>query len=294
MRTAVPRVAAIHDLSGFGRTSLAVVIPILSAMGVQVCAMPTAVLSTHTTEFKDFSFLDLSGEMRRFLEHWTSLGLQFDAVYSGFLGCAAQMAIVAECIERCLLPGGLAVIDPVMGDNGKLDPTITLEMVEQMRWLISRAHCITPNYSEACWLLNKPYAPESSTECIRDWLVQLAEMGPEIVVVTSAPVASRPQDSSVVGYHRGQRRFWKVDCAYIPAFYPGTGDIFTSVLTGSLLQGDSLPLAMDRAVYFVTQGIRATFGHTEPNHYGILLERVLETLRSPAALAGYELMADEA
>jgi pyridoxine kinase len=165
-------------------------------------------------------------------------------------------------------------------------------MVERMRWLVGKAHCITPNYSEACWLLNKPYAPESYTERIQDWLLQLTEMGPEIAVITSAPVAERPRDSSVVGYHRGHRHFWKVDCPYIPAFYPGTGDIFTSVLTGSLLQGDSLPLAMDRAVHFVTQGIRATFGHAEPSHYGILLERVLETLRSPAALAGYELMAE--
>ena len=292
MRTAVPRVAAIHDLSGFGRTSLAVVIPILSTMGVQVCSMPTAVLSTHTTEFENFSFLDLSEEMRRFIDHWTTLGLQFDAVYSGFLGCAAQMEIVAECIDRCLLPDGLAVVDPVMGDNGKPDPTITPEMMERMRWLVGKAHCITPNYSEACWLLNEPYAPENSTERIQDWLMRLTEMGPEIAIITSAPVAKHQQDSSVVSYHRGQQRFWKVDCPYIPAFYPGTGDIFTSVLTGSLLQGDSLPLAMDRAVNFVTQGIRATFGHADPNHYGILLERVLETLRSPVALAGYELMGE--
>ena len=293
MRTAVPRVAAIHDLSGFGRTSLTVVIPVLSTMGIQVCPLPTAVLSTHTTEFTDFSFLDLSGEMRRFLEHWQKLELRFDAVYSGFLGCAAQMELVAECIECCLLPGGLAVVDPVLGDNGRLDPTISPEMVERMRWLVGKAHCITPNYSEACWLLNEAYSPTSSTGKIKEWLLRLTEMGPEIAVITSAPVAARPQDSSVVGYHKGQNRFWKVDCPYIPAFYPGTGDIFTSVLSGSLLQGDSLPLAMDRAVHFVSLGIRATFGHSDPNHYGILLERVLQALRSPVTLAGYELMQGE-
>ena len=293
MRTAVPRVAAIHDLSGFGRTSLTVVIPVLSTMGLQVCPLPTAILSTHTTEFTGFSFLDLSVEMRRILAHWQKLELAFDAVYSGFLGSAAQMEIVAECIERCLLPGGLAMVDPVLGDNGKLDPTITPEMVERMRWLVGKAHCITPNYSEACWLLGESFQPVSSTPKIKEWLLRLTEMGPEIAVITSAPVALRPQDSSVVGYHKGQKRFWKVDCPYIPAFYPGTGDIFTSVLSGSLLQGDSLPLAMDRAVHFVSLGIRATFGHNDPNHYGILLERVLQALRSPVSLAGYELLQDE-
>jgi len=262
-------------------------------MGIQVCPMPTALLSTHTTGFTDFSFLDLSGEMRRFLDHWEALDLRFDAVYSGFLGCAAQMEFVAECIERCLLPGGLAVVDPVMGDNGRLDPTITHEMVERMRWLVGKAYCITPNYSEACWLLNKTYAPESSTECIRDWLACLTEMGPELAVITSVPIAARPQDSSVVGYHRGLRRFWKVDYPYIPAYYPGTGDMFTSVLTGSLLQGDSPQSAMNRAVHFVTQSIRATLGHAEPNHYGILFERVLETLRSPVSCVGYELRTEE-
>ncbi len=292
MRTAVPRAAAIHDLSGFGRTSLTVVIPILSTMGVQVCPLPTAVLSAGT-EFPDFSFLDLTAEMRKFLDHWERLDLRFDAVYSGFLASPEQAEITAECIERCLLPDGLAMVDPVMGDNGKLEPTMTPEMVDAMRRLVGRAHCITPNYFEACRLLDEPYEPEKARGRVKEQARKLTDLGPEIAVITSAPAATRPQDSAVVAYHRKQNRWWKVDCPYIPAFYPGTGDIFTSVLTGSLLQGDSLPTAMDRAVYFVSQCIRATFGHSDPNRYGVLLERVLGTLHSPAAPAGYELMGDE-
>lgn len=292
MRKPVPRVAAVHDLSGFGRTSLTVVIPILSAMGIQVCPMPTAVLSTHTTEFTGFSFHDLTGEMRRFLEHWLRLGLTFEAVYSGFLGAPEQAAVVEETILRCRAEGGLAVVDPVLGDNGRLDPTMTPAMVECMRRLVRRADCITPNYSEAGWLLEEDYRPEISMPELQRRLERLTAMGPRMAVITSAPVASRPGHTSVVGYHSEQGRFWKVDCPYIPAFYPGTGDCFASVLTGSLLQGDSLPLAMDRAVQFVTLGIRATFGHSLPSREGILLERVLDTLRAPVTIAGYELLED--
>ncbi len=293
MKNIVPRVAAIHDLSGFGRTSLTVVIPVLSTLGIQTCPMPTAVLSSQTTDFTDFSFCDLTGEMRRFLEHWRALGLKFDGVYSGFLGSPPQMEIVADTITHCLAEGGLAVVDPVLGDNGKLDPTMTEDMVERMRWLVSRADCITPNFSEACWLLKEEYRPSISAPEIREWLVRLTEMGPKMAVITSAPTAARPSCASVVAYNAGQKHFWRVDCPYIPAFYPGTGDTFASVLTGSLLTGDSLPMAMDRAVQFVHMGIKATFGHSTPSREGILLERALDSLRAPVTSSCYELWEEE-
>ncbi len=292
-RSPVPRVAAIHDLSGFGRTSLTVVIPILSAMGIQVCPMPTAVLSTHTTEFTDFSFCDLADQMRHFLDHWRQLHLSFDAIYSGFLGSPQQMDVVEDTITHCKRPHGMAIIDPVLGDNGKLDPTMTPEMVARMRYLISHADCITPNHSEACWLLDEPYTPTISVEQLRERLMRLTDMGPKIAVVTSAPITLDGKTCSAVAYDATQHRFWRVDCPYIPAFYPGTGDCFASVLTGALLQGDSLPVAMDRAVAFVTMGIRATFGHGEPNRYGILLEKVLDSLRAPISTYNYKLLEEE-
>ncbi len=290
MHTPVPKVAAIHDLSGFGRTSLTVVIPILSVMGIQVCPMPTAVLSTHTTEFTDFSFCDLAKEMRLFLEHWRALNLTFEGVYSGFLGSPEQMEVVEGTIKHCKREGGLAVVDPVLGDNGKLDPTMTADMVARMRHLVSHADCITPNHSESCWLLNEDYTPTLTVHAVRERLVRLTDMGPKVAIITSAPIDPRHGYTSVVAYHAEQKRFWRVDCAYIPAFYPGTGDCFASVLTGSLLLGDSLPLAMDRAVQFVSMGIRATFGHNMPHRDGILLEKVLDTLRMPVMSASYELL----
>lgn len=290
MHTPVQRVAAIHDLSGFGRTSLTVVIPILSALGIQVCPLPTAVLSTQTSGFDDFRFVDLSAAMHSFLSHWQELGLRFEAVYSGFLGSPAQVATVAECIKTCLAPGGIAVVDPVLGDNGQLDPTMTMEMVERMRWLITQAHCITPNLTEAALLLGEPYpGHDISPLAQQSWLRRLSDMGPELVIITSAPLPGEACKSSVIAYERGQERFWQVKCDYIPAFYPGTGDTFASVLTGCLLSGDSLPVAIDRAVQFVTLGIRATFGHNLPCRDGILLERVLQTLHAPMTSSTYTL-----
>lgn len=285
----VPSVVAIHDLSGFGRTSLTVVIPILSSMGIQVCPLPTALLSTHTSGFTNFTFHDLTPQMAPILDHWQALNLTFDAVYSGFLAIPAQVELVARCIDTCCGPNGFAVVDPVLGDNGKLDPTITPELVERMRWLIGKATVITPNITEAAFLLNEPYRTHMCTAEIKNWILRLSDMGPAIVVVTSVPT-ERPDLTSVVAYQRDLGRFWKIDCPYIPAYYPGTGDTFASVLTGSLLQGDSLPLAMDRAVQFVTLGIRATFGHNTPSCHGILLERILDTLRAPIRSGSYELL----
>ena len=188
MRNPVPRIAAIHDMSGFGRTSLTVAIPILSCMGIQVCPMPTAVLSTHTVEFTDYTLCDLTPELGGILDHWERLGLHFDGVYSGFMASPEQMDSAARCIRNCLAPGGLAVVDPVLGDNGILDPTMTPEMVEKMRWLISCADIITPNITEVALLLDEPFTPRISPEEIKGRLRRLSAMGPQTVVATSVPL----------------------------------------------------------------------------------------------------------
>lgn len=286
MRNPVPRVAAIHDLSGFGRASLTVAIPILSSMGVQVCPLPTAVLSTHTVEYTDYVLHDMTEQMEGILDHWARLQLRFDAVYSGFMASPAQMDSVARCIRERLAPGGIAVVDPVLGDNGILDPTMTPAMVEKMRGLVTCAHIITPNITEVTLLLDEPWRPEVPAAVVQSWLRRLAAWGPDIVAATSVALKEegrRKESTAVIAYEKAADRFWRVDCAYIPAHYPGTGDTFASVLTGCFLLGDTLSLALDKAVQFVELGIRTTFGHGLPTREGILLERVLDTLRMPTA-----------
>jgi pyridoxine kinase len=184
----------------------------------------------------------------------------------------------------------LVVIDPVMGDNGRLYDTMDQKMVESMKLFIKKADIITPNYTEAAYLLNESYNTKICENGIKDWLVRLAELGPSIVIITSVPASKGDKNTSVIAYNREDGRFWKVSCVYIPAHFPGTGDAFTSVIVGSLLQGDSLPIALDRGVQFITAAIRASYGYKYPEREGVLLERVLENLKMPVLTSTYELL----
>jgi len=290
MKNPVPRAAAIHDLSGFGRSSLSVVIPILSTMGVQVCALPTAVLSTDTGGFEGYHFVDLTEEMQKIIDHWKSLNISFDAIYSGFLGSPKQIDIVAGFIDHFSQADQLVVVDPVLGDNGQPYPTMGPEMMAEMRRLVGLADLITPNFTEAAFLLKTSIPPSIDEKGLKDWTRRLSQAGPRRVVITSVPVPEERKVSSVVAFDSQDGRLWKVDCSYIPAQYPGTGDIFASVIVGSLLQGDSLPIALDRAVQFVSMAIRSTFGHNYPDREGVLLEKVLSNLTAPVTSSSYEIL----
>lgn len=287
MPTPPPTVLAIHDLSGFGRGSLSTVITVLGAMGIQTCPLPTSLLSAHT-EFEDFSFLDLTKEMEKFIEHWQKLGLKFDVIYSGFLGSPAQAALVKRCVELFSHKNTFTLIDPVLGDNGSLYPTMSQNMVDEMKSLIRSAHIITPNITEAALLLDEPCPDSMDQKTIIEWIRRLSEMGPDTVVITSAILNDEPEQkaaSSVIAYSRPpqsrQEEFWQVKCEYIPAHYPGTGDIFASVLAGSLLWKEELQVAVARAMRFIATGIEQSELANEPRKNGILLEQVLDTLKGP-------------
>ena len=285
----VKKVVAVHDLSGVGRVSLTVVIPILSSMGFQVCPLPTAVLSSHT-QYPNFSFLDLTDEMPKIISEWKKLGVQFDAFYTGYLGSPLQIQIVTDFIDDFRQSESLVVVDPVLGDNGKLYANFHDSMIKEMRQLVTKADVITPNLTELFYLLDLPYKEQNTDEELKSYLRQLSDKGPEVVIITSVPVLNDIHKTSVYAYNRTGNRFWKVTCPYLPAHYPGTGDTFTSVITGALLQGDSLPIALDRATQFILQGISATFGYEYDNREGILLEKVLHNLDMPIQSSSYELI----
>jgi len=286
----IKRVAAIHDLSGFGRASLTAIIPILSTMKIQVCPVPTAVLSTHTGDFENYSFVDLTDSMERYMHHWEELGLDFDCIYSGFLGSTRQIDIISEFIDIFGTEDNLTVVDPVMGDDGELYSTMDNTMVQKMKELIRKSDVITPNFTEAAYLLDKPYTQNISIIEIKKWLIELSDMGPDIVIITSVPDSEFNKNTNVIAYDKKYNKFWKVGCLYIPAHFPGTGDAFTSVLIGSLLQGDSLPIALDRGVQFITSSIRASYGFQYPEREGVLLEKVLNNLNMPVFTSSYELL----
>lgn len=269
------RVAAIHDLSGFGRCSISVILPVLSAMGVQVCPVLTAVLSAHTGGLGDVVFRDLTDYIHPTLEHYKKLGIDFEAVYSGFLGSEEQ---VGSCLEFFkAYPNALKVVDPVMGDNGKAYKTCGESLQKGMKELVAVADLITPNKTEAAMLLGESYntSPMSRSEA-RSLLFRLSRLGPKCVVVTGVELASG--ELANIGYDGENGSFWYVPCEYVPVSYPGCGDIYASVLTGAMLGGASLPIAMGKATAFAELCVKTTFSYGSDPRYGVMLESVLGSL----------------
>ena len=275
-----PRVAAIHDMSGFGRCSLTVAMPILSAMGIQCCPLPTAFLSTHTGGFEGFTFLDMTDELPKVAAHWKSLGLGFQAVYSGFLGSERQIALVEDFLREFRGPDTLAVIDPVMGDHGTVYQTYTPAMCAGMARLAELADVITPNLTEAALLLDIPYGelPVGEAGC-REIVERLSLDGRRSVVLTGASTAPELTGAMCFDARTGQTE--AVQTQRVPQEFHGTGDVFASVLTGALVQGASLPDAVRQAVDFVRACAERTARAGIPMREGVEFEPLLGLLTPP-------------
>ena len=278
------RVAAIHDLSGFGRCSLSVILPVISAMGIQVVPVPTAILSTHTGGFGDVAKVDLTDYIGQCLAQYRRLGLELHCVYTGYLSSVEQ---VRHCQDFfAAYPQGLKVVDPVMGDHGKLYRSFTPELVAGITHLVEGADIITPNLTEAALLLGEPVVTgQLTTAAARSMLARLSKKGPRSVVITGVTLATG--EYANIGFDSGHNSFWKSVSDYLPVSYPGTGDIFAAVLTGALLSGDSLPMAMDRATKYVELTIKTTYGYSTPTRDGVMLEDTLEWLTHRDLPRGY-------
>lgn len=277
------RVAAIHDLSSFGRCSLSVILPVISAMGIQCVPIPTAILSTHTGGFDNVVFKDLTDYIVPCYRQYKNLGIEFDAIYSGFLASSEQIDHCLEFFDG--YKGALKVVDTVMGDHGKLYKTYTKELCGRMKELVSVADVITPNLTEATMLLGEDYPTEMTTGMVKSWLARLCEKV-RIAVITGVPLVDGKMINA--GFDRDKGGFWRVDWDYVPVSYPGTGDIFASVLTGGLLKGDSLPIAMNRATSFAQIAIKTTYSYGYEPRNGVMFEEVLSWLTANVTLSDYK------
>jgi pyridoxine kinase len=275
-----PRIAAIHDLSCFGRCALTVVLPVLSAMGSQAIPIPTALLSTHTGGFESPYFHDLTADMREIIGHFSRLGISFDAIYSGFLGSAEQIQIVSDFIDR-FGSGKPVLVDPVIGDAGILYSTYTLEMVEGMTRLCKKADIITPNLTEACFLTGATHPtkhPESEQDAL-SLASRLCErlretVGDKKIVITS------------IRYGNMIANAFKIpgeDCRlagtpYSGRDFPGAGELFASVLLGSIMQNAPFEAAVRKAAAFTLRVISETQKADTPAREGVLFEKFLGEL----------------
>ena len=253
-----PRVAAVHDLSGFGRCSLTVALPVLAAMGAECCPLPTAYLSAHTAFPKSDRavFLDLTDQMARTGLHWAELGVQFDAIYSGFLGSEAQIGLLGEFIRQFRTPRTLVLVDPVMGDHGKPYRTYTPDLCRRMGELAGHADLITPNLTEAALLLEEDYDPAPGRDKVRAWLERLSLEGRRSVVLTGVTGGEDQVGAGCLDRETGKCSVFLTQ--RVPGSYSGTGDLFASVLLGALLKGESLDAAASRAAIFVQRCAAAT------------------------------------
>ena len=270
-----PRIAAIHDLSGFGRCALTIVIPVLSAMGVQCCPLPTALLSTHTGGFQGNTFLDLTNQMGPVTAHWRAEGLTFDAIYTGFMSSADQIAQTAAFIHTFRSPVGPVIIDPVMGDNGRAYRTYTREMCRAMASLAAEADVLTPNRTEAALLLEEDYDAlrlDREADC-RRCCQALSQGGRRSVVLTGVSMEEGSVGAACLDRDRGTVEF--VSAPVVDGQFHGTGDLFASVLAGGLVRGWSLAEAAGLAAEFVSQCARRTWEEDTPRREGVDFEPLL-------------------
>ena len=281
------RIAAIHDFSCVGRCALTVVIPTLSVMGYQTIPLPTALLSSHTGGFEGLYFRDLTSDMHHIAAHFDRLDMTFGSIYTGFLGSEEQISGVREFIKRFgktpdeTGKAPLILVDPVMGDDGVLYATYTKALADGMRELSTHAQVLTPNLTEACFLTDTPYqdtATLSGREAenfVLSLLEKLSHICHGKIVVTGIGLSGSIVANA--GRDEDGRIFWiKRMCQDIS--YPGTGDIFASVLLGSLMQGDDFETACTRAADFIVLLISESAKIDTPIRMGVALEPYLWTL----------------
>ncbi|MGN1021023.1 MAG: pyridoxamine kinase [Aristaeellaceae bacterium] len=270
------QVLAIHDLSCVGRCSLTVALPVLSACGIHTSALPTALLSTHTGEFTGYTCLDLTEEMRGIRDHFATLPLRFDGLYTGFLGSFAQIELVGEVLARYRRAEGLTLVDPVMADHGQLYATYTREMAEGMGELCRLADVIVPNLTEACILLDRPYDPAPGEGTVRGLLEALAaRYGCGQVIITGV---SRGDQLGACGFCAADGSFSYAGAPRLPQVFYGTGDVFASALMGAMLCGKATAEAAKVAVDFTHLAMLHTLDNGLPLRYGVAFEQAIPAL----------------
>ncbi len=270
----LPRMAAVHDLSCLGKCSLTVALPIVSATGVECCCIPTALLSTHTGGFTDWTFTDLSGDIVPIAEHWHSLGVGFDAIYSGYLASEAQGKLLERAIELLRGENTLVIVDPAMADNGRYYANLGETMTECFRGLIKKADIITPNMTEACFLTGMEYRPGVHDEAyVTELIDRLSELGPSLVAITG--VSTENGRVGIVARDNRSGKMCSVMNKTLDGMFHGSGDVFASAFAALLTRGATLDDALDTAEEFVTAAIERTAARATPRRNGLDFEGAL-------------------
>ncbi|MBR6966050.1 MAG: pyridoxamine kinase [Clostridia bacterium] len=269
------RILTIQDISCFGKCSLTVALPLLSAMGIETVILPTAVLSTHTL-FKGFTCKDLSDQLTPITDHWKQEGITFDAVCTGYLGTEEEIETVIGIINTFRNDKTLVFVDPAMGDNGKLYPAFNEHYARKNADLCAVADIADPNLTEASFLTGLPYRETYSEDYIREMLLALAALGTKTPILTGVSLSEGK--TGAMGYDTEKEAFFRYQNDRIPAAYHGTGDIFSSVLAGAFVLGLDRTDALKIAADYTALTIAETLKNPENPWYGVDFEATIPAL----------------
>lgn len=267
------RIATIQDFSCVGRCSLTVALPVISAAGIECCCVPTAVLSTHTG-FESYYIRDLTEDLERFSEQFKANKISFDAIYSAYLANSSQVEFVLKFIEDFRRDYSVVLVDPVMGDHGKLYAQITVDYAEKMRLLCAEADVITPNLTEAFLLLGREYHSSPNDTEIEEMLRCLINLGTKRAVITGI---ENPSDNSRIGWYALEQG-GEVISSFSEKYDispMGTGDIFASATLAAILRGKNFEEALHIAESFTNQSVALTAADTDRRFYGVNFEQAL-------------------
>ena len=270
------RIALVNDITGFGRCSIAVELPLISAMKIQACPLPTAILSVHTG-FPEHYIDDYTERMTPYIDNWQANGLEFDGICTGFLGSVEQINIVEDFIQRFKGDDTKVMVDPVMGDYGKLYSSYTPEICQEMKRLLKHADLLTPNLTETCRLLDMEYPLDGIADEVQleKMAKALVAKGPSQVVITGLAL-----DGCVCNfvYEKGGAQSI-IREPKVGGDRSGTGDAFAAIVAGGLVNGLSLQEAVTKAAAFITKVLRYTVQLDLPWNYGLAFEEYLTEIK---------------
>lgn len=274
----VKKIAVIHDICGVGKAAMANIVPILSVMGIEVCQVPTMLLSTHTGGYGKPYIQTIDGYMTGCLEHYLEQGIEFDMIFVGYLGTKERIQEVKQFLTKytSIHPEVTVILDPIFGDNGSCYSNFTMEYVTQMRTLLSYADIIVPNYTEYSLLFDKDIdTGYNKNLLLSQWNKSLDHYNIKGAVVTSVPISNKDEIGIIITDNDKIDLLTFKKCS---RSYHGTGDIFAAVLCGSLLQGDTLLKACERAHTFVVECLEESTRFQYDQREGVILEPLLKKL----------------
>ena len=266
------RIVTIQDISCVGKCSLTVALPIISAAGVETAVLPTAVLSTHTA-FSGFTFKDLTDEITPISDMWKKLGIDFDAIYTGYLGSFEQLALVDKFFTDYKTDSSVILVDPVMADNGKLYTGFTAEFAKSMAALCAKADIIVPNLTEASFMLGIEYNPDYDEDYIKEVLKKLTDLGAPKAVLTG--VSFEESRIGAYAYDSTTGEYFSYFNERLPVAFHGTGDIFASSMLGAIMRGAGLLESLTVATDYTLACMKETMKDENHRTYGVNFETAL-------------------